>query len=165
MIVFETRALRWLAIGLFVSIGVNLFLGGLVVGRWFAGEPPRIARFGGEFGNAPDRFTQTMLRRMSDALPSQHREQFDAVMRERRREADAHFEKINESRRRVREALGAERFDRAALEAASADLRLRQIELQKTLQDGIIAAAAQLPPEARRSLADWAGRHEARRPR
>jgi uncharacterized membrane protein len=144
----------WLLVALIVSIGLNLFLGSWMLGRWFSGPPlPRHMAMMSERGaEAPGRST---MQRMAASIPAEHRAAFEAVMvrhRDRITEAAA---QARESRQQIRDAIVKEPFDRAALDAAFETQRKRNEALQSATQAAIAEAAASLPPEARKQLADW----------
>ena len=147
----------WLLIALVASIGLNLFLGSWMLGRWFSGPHfPRHAAMMGERGgpgaDAPGRST---MQRMAASVPAEHRAAFEAVMvkhRDRIAEAAA---QARDARGQIRDAIVKEPFDRAALDSAFENLRTRNEALQSATQAAIAEAAASLPPDARRQLADW----------
>ncbi|MGQ0663553.1 MAG: periplasmic heavy metal sensor [Pseudomonadota bacterium] len=149
MVTFDARMGKWLAIALFVSLGVNLFLVGLMAGRYLGPSAPPFASGPSPAGDRP-----WFIHRMAENLPPEHRQVFEDAMAERRRDMGAANAAMREARRRVRDALVAEPFDRAALEAALADLRNRALDSQKAVHDAIAGAAQRLPPEARRPLVE-----------
>jgi uncharacterized membrane protein len=157
---FETRTGKWLALALTASLAVNLFLGGLFVGRWL-GPSPVMAERGPRGGERP---VQAMMNRMAASLEADDRALFEASMERHRPRLMALGNELRESRRRSIETMGAETFDRAALEAAMSELRERNGEFQRTLHGALIEAAAGLPPPARQKIAA-AGRPRSERDR
>jgi Spy/CpxP family protein refolding chaperone len=152
-----TRPRRpWLLIALVASIALNLFLGSWMFGRWFAGpHMHRHAAVTGERGGPGDPPGRSMMHRMAASVPAENRPAFEAVMaRHRDRIAEAAAQS-REARGQIREAITREPFDRAALDKAFETLRTRNEALQLATQAAIAEAAASLPPEARKRLADW----------
>ena len=144
----------WILIVLIVSLGLNLFLGGLMVGRWVSGGPHRPPQFAsnerGPTGE-PSRF----LRRMASTLPPEHRSAFEAVIDRHRERVVRAAGEARDAREDVRQVLRKEPFDRAALDRAFETVRTRNVALQTEIQIAIGEAAAELPPQARQRLADW----------
>jgi uncharacterized membrane protein len=150
VVTFETRTTKWLAIALTASLGVNMFLAGVFVGRW-VGPPPIFAQ--AATPRPPERPVQAMLDRMAAALDEPNRTKFEVIMDRHRPTLSATGTSARESRRRVGELMAAEPFDRAKLETALQDLRERNMEFQRTLHAALTEVAAGLPPEARQKIA------------
>lgn len=152
----ETAKRRpWLFALLVVSLGLNLFLGGLMLGRWFSGPPMmRQMAMHGERGpgGEPGRF---LMQRMAASLPAEHRPVFEAAIEKHRDRITQAATQAREARDTARDALNKEPFDRAALERAFEAVRSRNDALQQEIQAAIADAAANLPPDARQRLADW----------
>jgi uncharacterized membrane protein len=145
----------WLIALLVVSLGLNLFLGGLMFGRWFSGPSMmRQMAMHGErgAGGEPGRF---LTQRMAASLPAEHRPVFEAAMEQHRDRVAQAAAEAREARAMVRDALSREPFDRTALERAFEAVRSRNDALQQEIQAAIADAATNLPPDARQRLADW----------
>jgi uncharacterized membrane protein len=151
MVTLTPRLGKWMMAILVVSVGANLFLGGVLAGRWLAPRPMTLAA-GPPVGGAPDRPLRGPIERMAQSLPAEQRAEFDRALGHRRREATEAGRALQDARAKVREALIAERFDRTALDQALIDLRAQNERLQKSVHDGIADAAQHLPVEARRRL-------------
>lgn len=157
MVTIDARLGKWLALGLLVSLALNLFLGGLMAGRFFGHRPPYLAserfaeRPGERIGERPG---GVLVQRMIAQLPPGERDKFESTIGERRREIMAAGTATREARLKIRNVLQAEKFDRAALDAAFADLRNDNLAFQKSLHEAVATAIERLSPEARRSLAD-----------
>lgn len=150
MVSLTPRLGKWMMALLVASVGANLFLGGLLVGRWVAPRPMTMA--GPPMGGPPDRTLRGPIDRMAQSLPAEQRAEFERALTQRRREAAEAGRAMQEARMKVRDALIAERFDRAALDLALVELRAQNDRLQKSFHDGIADAAQRLPLEARRRL-------------
>ncbi len=163
MVSFDASAAKYLAIALVVSLGVNFFLGGLVLGR-AANSPAEIAAVppptplpqppGGQpaSGALP---RGGILQQALAALPPEHRPILRQAVEQRRRDIFAAGLAIRDARARSDEALRADSFDRAALEASLVQLRARNDALAAIFHAAVAEAAARLPVEARRDLAEW----------
>jgi uncharacterized membrane protein len=154
MVNAPAKSRSWMTIALIVSLGLNLFLGSLIVGRWFSGphhRPPPYART----ERAPGAEANRILQRMASALPHEHRAGFESVLDRHRDRLSRAAVEAREARDQVRQALRKEPFDRAELERAFETLRARNNALQQEIQTAIAEGAAGLPPEARERLADW----------
>ncbi len=154
--VSEARPRRpWFTILLVGSLGLNLFMGGLLAGHWFGGpQGPRTIATGQSRGpgGSPSRM---ITDRMAAALPAEHRAGFEAVMAKHRPAVAEATARFHESRNKVRGVLAEDTFDPAALDRAFAEQRARSTALQIAIQASIAEAASNLPPEARQRLADW----------
>ena len=157
---FETRSGKWLAVALTASLAINVFLGGLFIGRWM-GPSPVLADRGPPRGERP---VQAMIDRMSNALDAADRTTFEATMDRHRPRLAASSAEFREARRRTVEFMSAEPFDAAKLEAAMRQLRDRNLEFQTSLHAALIDAATALPPAARHKIAA-AGRPRGERER
>ena len=73
MVTIDSRAAKWLALALLVSLALNLFLGGLLAGRYFGPQHRTFAR-----SEAYERPGQEFFRRLIGRVPAEHRGGFDA---------------------------------------------------------------------------------------
>jgi len=144
------RGRRWVAVGLFVSLVVNLFLVGLILGRILHPE----FLFGGgayvrEFGPVAGRAIQHLVGPLDQA-------DRQTVMDEMKGHADD-FTGLNLALRQQREILirllRADNFDRKAVDDAFAELRRRNEALQAAMETAIADAVQKLPASARKHLA------------
>lgn len=142
-----TPGRRWSLVALVASLGFNLFLAGMILGRvgggpFFNGHPPP---------PSPDGF----IERIADRLPpadaeivrkamSTHRESMDQDMERRRRFGD-----------RVRQALMAEPFDADALGTVIAEEDAAEQESRLRFTKSLVGIARALSPEGRRQLATF----------
>jgi uncharacterized membrane protein len=160
VVTFESRSGKWLAAALTASLAINVFLGGLFVGRWMSPSPVMADR-GPPRGDRP---VLAMLDRMAGALEAGDRVAFETVMDKHRPRLTATGTEFRDARRRTVELMAAEPFDRPKVERAMADLRERNQEFQRTLHTALVDAAATLPQEARSKIA-LAGRPRGERER
>ncbi|WP_028794835.1 periplasmic heavy metal sensor [Thalassobaculum salexigens] len=153
---------RWLILLLLASLGVNLFIGGLAIGRWvdhgwggrggpghFAGPPP------------PDGPGPRWLRRMvgEDGIDTvrtvwqRHETTIDPL----RRDADA-------ARSAVADTLSADPFVRADYEAALGRMRAARDRMETAVHAAITDVVTSMTPEQRHAFAEraraWADRHK-----
>jgi uncharacterized membrane protein len=159
MVTIDARAGKWLALALLVSLGANMFMGGLLAGR-FAGpapEPPEIGTGPGGGGPAPgERPLVAAIRRMAEALPEADRTRFEQAFLDRRRDIARAQLALRDARLELRDAIMADPFDRAKVEQAFAALRTRNDEVQRTLHTIALDAIARLSKDSRQALANWA---------
>jgi len=145
---------RWVVFALVVSLGLNLFLGSLIVGRWIGGPPHHRGPFAAaERGPAGE--PGRILQRMASGLPAEHRAAFEAVAAKHRDRIVELAGQARDARQQARTVLASETLDRAALDRAFEAIRTRNAALQAEIQATIGEAAATLPPDARKQLADW----------
>lgn len=123
-----------LALSLFVSLAINLMAAG-----WFVGQ--RAA--------SPEHMERGMLRHMARTLPEELRAPLRAAVKERRRPLFEAFGDVRQARQAVRNALGQQPFDRAALEAALSDQRQGAARLQQLMHAAMVDTAETLSPEQR----------------
>lgn len=164
MVSFNASAGKWLALALLVSLAGNAFMGGILVGRWANPELPvtPVVTVSDPAPQNPDPGTQgadvpmgLQVRRMAAALPQQYRPTFYEPFQQRRREIMAANMAVRDARLRLREAMLAERVDRARLDAVFGELRQRNATLQTLMHNAAAEGMLRLPAEQRRQLADW----------
>jgi uncharacterized membrane protein len=152
MVSLDPRAFRWVLLALLASLALNLFVAGMISGRYFAPEPPGPPLAAGHplaFGDGPMR---GLVKRMAANLPREHRPAFHAAFAEHREALGAAGKRMREAHHDVRRAIAAEPFDPAALDAALANLRAREDEFRHEMHAAVADAVGRLPPEARHHL-------------
>lgn len=125
---FLRRNVAWLAVALLISLGLNLFAGGVFAGRFFHSRFGPHDRFGPppiEAMSGPGQVSW-LLKRIAGDLPGNEREAFRQAMESRRDALVARGKDLHEARAAVRSAIEARPFDRAAYDAAVAALGERQ---------------------------------------
>jgi uncharacterized membrane protein len=133
---------RWLVVALVVSLAMNLAVGGLMLGHVLRG-PPSWRPGDPEGGPA---------HRLMRLLPPEARDTVRQSFKEAGPEIRARAKALRQARDGVRDAIMAEPFDRARLDAAFADMRARSDALQTAVQAAIADGVSKLPPEARRKV-------------
>ena len=155
MVTLDARTGKWLLAALIVSLGLNLFVGGLMLGHRL-NRLPHGAFVSERHERAEEkRRIFSFIDRMASALPAGDREKFLAVIDGYRGELAQADKNFREARNKVRTAMSADNFDRAALENAFADVSARMMDVQKVLHAALTDAVSRLPPDARKRLADW----------
>ncbi|HEY5607415.1 MAG TPA: periplasmic heavy metal sensor [Alphaproteobacteria bacterium] len=147
---------RRLTIALVISLGINLLIVGAIAGHLLSGHRYMWQRPGmiqGEVGRGSDRPGDMVIQRMTAALPAEYRPAFEAAIAEHRTQLVEAGRAMRDARMKVRDALVAEPFDPAKLDAAFSELRARSQELQTAVHAAVSAAAAKLPADARQKLA------------
>ena len=131
------------AIGLivvvFLSLAANLIVAGFVVSR-FAGPP----RPGGDI----ERIVAIGIR----AFPPEIRNAIESASRDKRDELRARLDEVQTARQHMFDAMRADPFDPAALNAAYADLRDKTNALQEVGQRIVFDAVQKAPPRVRAQI-------------
>lgn len=144
---------RKLAVALAISIGLNLFLGGMIASAWvvkrhFREHHPPVAGLAGGFD-----FRGGIEALGGDARPLA-REIREAYRSRLRASGRAMFE----SRRAVGDLLRADEIDPAKLRAALAELRARSSEAEAVMHEALVDTMLRLTPDQRRRFLDAAMR-------
>lgn len=153
MVTLDPRSGKWLLLALVVSLGLNLFVGGLVLGHRLHREPHGDWTRPQHAENEPRIFG--FVGRMASALPLGDRKQFIGAMETYHGELAAADARLRQARQKVRDAMAADPFDRTALENAFADVRTSMTDVQKVLHGALADAVSRLPPAARKDLSEW----------
>lgn len=124
---------------LFVSVAANLVVAGFAASRF--GGPPR-------HPDLIERIVAIGIR----AFPPAIRSGIQARSEERREELRGLIDSVQDSRMRMVDAMRANPFDAAALEAAFADMRVSVTELQDAGQAIVGEAVAAAPPDVRAQI-------------
>jgi uncharacterized membrane protein len=142
---------RWLTIFLFLSLIANVFLAGLLAGRflhwgeWFGGQPAYVQQMG---------FAGHALQRLLEPLDDSDRQIVLDTVKSHADELMQINRQIREQRKLVAQLLRADNYDRKALNDAFAELRRRTDSMQETLQAAVGDAVGKLSPAARKQLED-----------
>lgn len=130
-----------IALALLLSLATNLLVVGFVGGRFFGphfGPPPGP---GGEI----ERIVAIGAR----AFPPKIRDNIGKLAEGERDDMHARFDAVQEARQRMYAAMRADPFDRAAVEAAFADLTAKTDALQAAGQEIVLKALEQATPAER----------------
>lgn len=137
---------KGLALALFLSLAVNIFLGGFAVGRFASG--PRHPH-----GDHPSMHAGPMMAPNVEALSPEGRAAFHSVFEAERDALHRRHSALRERRAAFAAALLAEPFDRVAAEAALQDLHAVTAEQQGAFAALMIDAVEKLSSEDRKALA------------
>lgn len=146
MIDVNPRRFAVVTVALFLSLGINLFLGGLMLGREIAGgvaPTPVVAHPG-----PPEGFGGRVQR-----LPEAQRRAFWQAMRPYRSGIEQARASLTEARGHLNVVLLADTYDPAAMTEALARVRVATDLLQQRVQDATAQALAVLSPDGRQRLA------------
>ncbi len=151
-----TGRLRLVSIALFVSLIVNLFLGGLMVGRWLDPHRPhhRMERTTAE-GAAPGW--------MHRALGPEGAPALERAWQAHAKEIKPLRDEMRRSREAVTAALEAEPFDRQAYTDALAAMRSEMGEFYTAINAVMVDVVSQLTPEQRRAVVERSREGERRK--
>lgn len=162
--------LRWRGPILFVSLGLNLFLVGIMAGGWWhhyqgrhhfmqwarhgmMGEP--LGPMGGQqMGGPMGPPVMAAVREAVSRLPEADRKPFEDAMAAQRGQILDMQQEIRRARLKVNDAIRAEPFDAKAMEAALADVRAKVQAIQVRIHTTFIEAVSKLPTDKRRDLAE-----------
>jgi uncharacterized membrane protein len=146
-----------------LSVALNLFLAGWIVGDWTRTRTlpaPAPAAQPNQASGEP----RGMVNRMVAALPADQREQVETRFAARRDEAQRIGRNIRALRQKLGESIGAETFDRTAVEATLAQLRQQNTAAATSFHTALLDSLAGLPPEARRAMVASMARGRDHRP-
>lgn len=135
---------------LFASLAVNLFLLGVVTAVYLnpvLNDPAKVDR---SAAGRIERIAVTLAPADAEVLRTEFRSQAAAI--------EAARDKVDAAQETVRDALGAEPFDGAALRAAMALSREARRTFFTGLNDVVASAAAGMSPDGRARLADRSSR-------
>jgi len=138
--------MKWLVAALVVSVGLNLFVAGVWIGRELSGGPERRA-------GAPARMDFN-IRRLASYLPEAEQRQLRRLMKDHRRSMKATFKGMRVSEKRIRTLMLAETVDREALKAALDEHEQVARQLQGPVKSIILDVVAKLDRETRQKIAD-----------
>lgn len=132
------RSASGLATLLAVSVAVNLFLGGVLAGR-FTGE-------------AQGTQTRRNIEAMLAPLPEEKRTLVRQELRTAMPQVRQHFAALREARAGIARELVKPEPDRAALERGFAEVQARSTAIQAAFQQAFLRAAPGLTQEERRAM-------------
>lgn len=138
-----SRKQKWILAALVLSLCVNLFL----VGGIFGGH------FRAPWGKG-DRMPGFVMMTVPDDLKDVIREQFKKSGPEAKAAREALKEEMKAKRQRIADALAAEPFDRARLEAELLDMEKTASAMMSRGHNRIAEIATELTPEQRRQWAE-----------
>lgn len=132
---------------LIASLALNLLILGAVAGTMYTfhkhGRPPPGGRE--DFG----------LMGLSRDFPGDRKKAFRKELRADREKLRPLLDEANTARREAADALAAEPFDRAKLEAAITKVRDRERDVRQSAIALFLGHAETLTPDERKKLADW----------
>lgn len=136
---------RWIDLALAASVVLNLFLGGVLIGRGFAGERPSPPFAGARLGAG--------LAARARALPLDQRLKLASAFQSRRADIRAARAELRMAGEEARGAMAAEPYDPIRAQTAFARVRAATEHLQAHMQAGLADALPQLSPSSRTALA------------
>ena len=150
MVIAWRPSRRLLAIALFISVVLNLFVGGLFVGHLLHGEFwPWRSPYAKEFGP----FAGRALQRLVHSLDEADRKTVIDTMRAHGEELARLGKAMHDQREVIEQLIRQPAFDRKAVEAAFGEMRKRGDEMQTAMGAALLDAIEKLPPQARERLA------------
>lgn len=149
------RPSRRFALFLAASLGINLFLGGMLASQWLfqRGSPFAAHMLGPPKSGAFDRAAARA------ALDQEYRAVVDAIWQRNRPALHGYRRQMMEARDAIREKLLTEDFDPEAVLRVQAVLSAKMQEATATVAAHIVEIAQALPPEQRRRYFEAGLRH------
>jgi len=130
---------------LLLSLGMNLFLGGMLVSR-LRSQPSHPPQTGG-----PER----MIERMAATLPESDGQTLRSIYQTHQGDIGQLVTELQASRDEVRKAMTASPYEPQALETAFSQQRQRRLAVHAAVQGVLLEATPRLSPEGRRKLSEW----------
>ena len=146
---------RALGLALLASLGVNLFLVGILAGDWVRGRAAATREApatNAEARTAGEAIARGAVQRLLAAVPDAQRPEVERRLAAHRRDIQRANQQLREARERVQRVASADTLDRAELERAYGEQRERAAAAQKAIQTAAIDAIADLSPETRRAI-------------
>lgn len=159
-----TNRLRLVALVLFGSLAVNLFLGGIMVGRWMEPHPPGPHHRPPGPGERPPREPGAPPSWLQRALGPAGADALDETWRRHAPAIEPLREELRRSREAVTEALEAEPFDAKAYAAALGDMQARTARMFDAIHAAMVEVATNLTPEQRRMVVEQSREWQRRKP-
>ncbi len=131
------RLTRRLSVLLMISVGINLFLAGMLVTQWLTAAPMDMA---GPFNRHA----------AEAALSDEHREVVQHIWAENHAAMLDHLRKARRVRQDIKRQLDTETFDKAKLERSFATLRDIMVPVGTDIFATVVEIAEALPVEERR---------------
>jgi uncharacterized membrane protein len=141
---------RWFTVlgaAMVLSLAVNFFLGGLIVGRG-------VGQGGGVAWALPAPGLKVGIERVLRTLPDDDRKLMRGILDEQKDAIMQKFVAFRDARRTVGQALKAAPFDPDAFAAAYQTMQDRNRELQEAIHAVIKKAVPQLSPAGREAIAE-----------
>lgn len=139
---------RFFAIVLVISLGINLFLGGIVVGKYFGNiSEPR-------FSHPAPPPMRLKIPWMIESLSEEGQAKVRPLMRKHRQQIKHKMHRSRQTRHQVHQLLTAPDFNADALSEALAKLSQQRVEAQKTMHAFLVKIASQLSEEDRQRLSE-----------
>ena len=160
MVVLGPKGAVAIMVALVVSLGVNMFLGGWLLGRAIGDRETSAPPSAQRSGTLDQPAFPAIARRLAQRLPEAERALFKAAFEEHRAALQGANRKLRLSRQAVRRALSAETFDANALDSALDRMAAANDSLQRAIYRAMGEAVKALPPEARRGLAAQTNRND-----
>ena len=141
------RKQRLFAIVLLISLGLNLFLGGLIVGK-------HLGHSDYPFSHSHDFHRPLKLRWLIESLPADSQEKVRPLIQAHRQLIKPQFRRIRQARQVVHQQLTAPEMNAEALSEVLAKLSQERAKAQKMMHATLVTIAGQLNAEERHHLSE-----------
>ena len=139
----EGKRFNYLALGLFLSLAVNVFVAGWLIGRHSRFRPP-----------PPPPFDRFFNERIRNSLSPEGADRMERAFDTIRNRFAGHREDARSAREHLNAILEADRFDATKYLAASKAIHEEFDKDREAADEELVRAIAQLSPEDRRKLAE-----------
>lgn len=149
------RPARWLAAALLLSLGINLFLGGMLFSRNFFGLSSSLsANSDGGFsrGRGGRGGLMRLMRQAPELVEPARRAEIEALLAEHQTAVQEQISGLRAARRQLREQLTAEKLDQNALNDTMRQLQERSQAARDAVHGMVLAVATRLSDSERQKL-------------
>lgn len=147
---------KFLGIVLLASVGLNLFFGGLMIGRVI--DHPWHRDRGGMHERSPA-LHKMAPRWIGRVLSEETAEQLKPIWEKRESLIKPRAKALKEARKSVRSIMGEDPFDPQAYRAALKQVRERRSIMEMEIHEAMIETVAALNAEDRRKISEYRPRH------
>ncbi len=146
---FPHNAVKWLGIGLVLSLAINFFIVGVIATKlWQANTGKRLARLPKIID------AQVDSRKMMRSADKERRKELRKIVRGYRDTFEPHAERLDAARRRLAAVVRESRLDRSKLEAAFRDVQLARTEMRDVSTTMIVELISAMTADEREKLAE-----------
>jgi len=146
--------IKWLMVFLALSLAVNIFIGGVMLGKEFRPTPSR------DHGRAAIGFN---IKRFQAYLTKAEKRKIREILADQRQDLADHYHAIREGETLIKSLISAKEVDRAALLEALENHAALMRQIHAPLQRVIMEVMAELDQETRQKIAKDMFRRDHRR--
>lgn len=145
---FPHNAVKWLGIGLVLSLAINFFIVGVIATNlWQANTNKRLSRLPKIID------AQVDSRKMMRSADKERRKELRKIVRGYRETFEPHAERLDAARRKLAAVVRESRLDRSKLEAAFRDIQLARTDMREVSTTMIVELISAMTADEREKLA------------